>query len=306
MQYQINNEEIGKRLDIFLTEKEEGKTRSYIKTLIEDGKVKVNDKTVKAGYLLKEQDTVILETLEDTVSEILPEEITLDIKYEDEDIIIINKPKGMVVHPAVGNHTGTLVNALMFSHLNELSSINGNIRPGIVHRIDKDTSGILVIAKNDLAHKKLSEDFKTHHLKRKYIALVKGMIKEDTFTINLPIGRNPKDRKKMAVTQQNSRNAVTHVQVLERFYQSHVTLIEATLETGRTHQIRVHLSYLGHPLIGDEVYGKKDPKFKVQGQMLHARLLGIYHPRLGNYLEFTSQPPEEFQMLLQKLRNKEC
>ena len=211
----------------------------------------------------------------------------------------------MVVHPANGNYTGTMVNSLMYSHKDNLSSINGVIRPGIVHRIDKDTSGILVVAKNDNAHKKLSEQFKVHSINRVYVALVKGIIKEDDIDIDLPIGRNPKDRKKMAVKYKNSKNARTHIHVLRRFYASNVTLIEARLETGRTHQIRVHMAYMNHPLVGDEIYGKKDSKFKVEGQMLHAKVLGFIHPSKNEYVEFNSDLPDEFKQVLEKLENKE-
>ena len=211
----------------------------------------------------------------------------------------------MVVHPANGNYTGTMVNSLMESHKDKLSSINGVVRPGIVHRIDKDTSGILVVAKNDNAHKILSDQFKVHSITRKYVALVKGIIKEDEMTINLPIGRNHKDRKKMAVTYKNSKEAITHIRVLKRYYNSNLTLVEAVLETGRTHQIRVHMSYKNHPLLGDDVYGKKDNTYKIQGQMLHAKVLGFVHPTTGKYIEFESDLPDEFKELLVKLENKE-
>ena len=211
----------------------------------------------------------------------------------------------MVVHPANGNYTGTVVNSLMHSHEGKLSSINGVVRPGIVHRIDKDTSGIIVVAKNDNAHKKLSDQFKIHSISRKYVALVKGIIKEDELTINKPIGRSTKDRKKMAVTDKNSRSAVTHITVLKRFYASNVTLVEARLETGRTHQIRVHMASLHHPLVGDEVYGKKDPKFKVEGQMLHAKYLGFIHPTTNEFVEFDSKLPDYFENILKTLENKE-
>lgn len=303
--YKIDENSVSKRLDVYLSEVILDKTRSYIKKLIDDGKVLVNNKKVKSGYSLKLNDIISVENVEDTVLNVLPEDIKLDILYEDDDIIIVNKKKGMVVHPAVGNYTGTLVNALMNSHGENLSSINGVIRPGIVHRIDKDTSGILVVAKNDKAHKKLSDDFKIHNLKREYIALVKGIIKEDKLDINLPIGRNPKDRKKMAVTYKNSREAITHIEVLKRYYNSNLTLVKATLETGRTHQIRVHMSYIGHPLLGDEVYSKPDKNYKIEGQMLHAKTLGINHPTSNKYMEFTSDLPEEFENLLKTLENKE-
>ena len=271
MNFVVEEKDVGKRLDVYLTEKLSDLTRSYIKKLIDDENIKVNSKLVKAGNILKinEVSDNIPETKE---AKIEPENIKLDILYEDNDLIIINKDKGMVVHPANGNYTGTLVNSLMYSHINNLSTINGVIRPGIVHRIDKDTSGILVVAKNDFTHKELSKQFKVHSIKRKYVALVKGIIKEDNLHIDKPIGRSPKDRKKMAVVYKNSRNAITNINVLKRYYNSNVTLIEAILETGRTHQIRVHMSYIGHPLVGDEVYGKRDNKIKVSGQMFQLQI----------------------------------
>ncbi len=305
MNYIIDKSDVSKRLDVYLSEQLKDITRSYIKTLIDDTKVLVNGKTVKSGYKLKNGDSIDIEIVEKEADNIVAEDIPLNIIYEDEDIIIVNKEKGMVVHPANGNYTGTMVNSLMNSHKDKLSSINGIIRPGIVHRIDKYTSGILVVAKNDNAHKKLSDQFKVHSIKRKYIALVKGIIKEDYITIDEPIGRSIRDRKKMAVTEKNSRNAITHISVLRRFYSSNVTLVEAELETGRTHQIRVHMAYKHHPLIGDEVYGKKDPKFKVEGQMLHAKYLGFIHPTTNEFVEFDSDLPTYFETILQTLENKE-
>ena len=305
MNYIVEKEDIGKRLDIYLSEKNEDITRSYIKNLVDDEKILVNGKSVKSGYKVKNGDSIDVEIVEKVPENIVAEDIPLDIVYEDEDIIIINKAKGMVVHPANGNYTGTVVNSLMHSHEGKLSSINGVVRPGIVHRIDKDTSGIIVVAKNDNAHKKLSDQFKVHSISRKYVALVKGIIKEDELTIDKPIGRSTKDRKKMAVTDKNSRNAVTHISVLRRFYTSNVTLVEARLETGRTHQIRVHMASLHHPLIGDEVYGKKDPKFKVEGQMLHAKSLGFIHPTTNEFVEFDSELPDYFKKILTSLENKE-
>ena len=305
MEFKITEENKGKRLDIFLSENISDITRSYIKTLIEEDNILVNDKKQKSGYSLKLNDIITVNIPESKEANILPEEIKLNIMYEDDDVIIINKEKGMVVHPANGNYTGTMVNSLMNSHKDKLSSINGVVRPGIVHRIDKDTSGILVVAKNDNAHKNLSDQFKVHSITRKYIALVKGIIKEDEMVINLPIGRNPKDRKKMAVTYKNSKEAITHIKVLKRYYNSNLTLVEAVLETGRTHQIRVHMSYKNHPLVGDEVYGKKDATYKVQGQMLHAKVLGFNHPTTNKYIEFESDLPDEFTNILNKLENKE-
>ena len=298
MNFIVGNEDVSKRLDIYLSEKIKDATRSYIKTLIDDEKITVNGKVVKSGYKLKVGDEISVTIVERVKEDIEAEDIPLDIMYEDKDIIIVNKPKGMVVHPANGNYTGTMVNSLMHSHEGKLSSINGVIRPGIVHRIDKDTSGILVVAKNDNAHKLLSEQFKVHSIKRKYIALVKGIIKEDNVTIDEPIGRSQKDRKKMAVTNKNSRNAVTHISVLKRFYTSNVTLVQAELETGRTHQIRVHMAHLHHPLVGDEIYGKKDSKFKVEGQMLHAKYLGFIHPTTEKFVEFDSQLPKYFEDII--------
>lgn len=305
MEFIVSKDENKERLDVFLNNKIEGITRSYLKNLIQDGSILVNGEIKKSGYSLKENDKIVVNIPDDKTSDIVPEDIKLDIIYEDDDVIIINKKKGMVVHPANGNYTGTMVNSLMYSHKDNLSSINGVIRPGIVHRIDKDTSGILVVAKNDNAHKKLSEQFKVHSINRVYVALVKGIIKEDDIDIDLPIGRNPKDRKKMVVTYKNSKNAKTHIHVLRRFYASNVTLIETRLETGRTHQIRVHMAYMNHPLVGDEVYGKKDSKFKVEGQMLHAKILGFIHPSKNEYVEFNSDLPDEFKQVLEKLENKE-
>lgn len=305
MNYIVEKEDTSKRLDVYLSEKNADITRSYIKNLIDEGKVLVNSKKVKSGYKVKFNDSIDVEIVEKQAENIVPEDIPLNIVYEDDDIIIINKEKGMVVHPANGNYTGTVVNSLMNSHKDSLSSINGVIRPGIVHRIDKDTSGIIVVAKNDKAHKILADQFKIHSIKRKYIALVKGIIKEDNITIDKPIGRSTRDRKKMAITDKNSRRAVTHISVLKRFYTSNVTLIEAELETGRTHQIRVHMASLHHPLVGDEVYGKRDPKFKVEGQMLHAKYLGFNHPKDGRFVEFDSELPEYFSKILASLENKE-
>lgn len=305
MELKVLNVDVGKRLDNFIVQNVDNLTRSYIKNLIDDELVTVNGKKQKAGYSLKENDIINIQIPEDKEANIKAEDIKLNIMYEDDDILIVDKEKGMVVHPANGNYSGTMVNSLMYSHKDKLSSINGTIRPGIVHRIDKDTSGILVVAKNDNAHKKLSEQFKVHSITRKYIALVKGIIKEDTMDIDYPIGRSSKDRKKMAVTYKNSKEAKTHIKVLKRFYNSNVTLVEATLETGRTHQIRVHMAYVGHPLVGDEVYGKKDPRFKIEGQMLHAKTLGFIHPTKNSYIEFESNLPEYYLEILKKIENKE-
>ena len=305
MNFIVDKDNVSKRLDIYLSENIKDVTRSYIKTLIDDNKVLVNNKSQKSGYKIKLNDSIDVSLEEKKNEDIVAQDIPLEILYEDDDIIIVNKPKGMVVHPANGNYTGTMVNSLMHSQQGKLSSINGVKRPGILHRIDKDTIGILVVAKNDNAHKKLAAQFKVHSIKRKYIALVKGIIKEDSLTIDMPIGRSIKDRKKMAVTNKNSRSAVTHIAILKRFYSSNVTLVEAQLETGRTHQIRVHMAYIHHPLVGDEIYGKKDNKFKVQGQMLHAKYLGFVHPSTGKFVEFEKDVPEYFKEILKSLENKE-
>ncbi len=232
--------------------------------------------------------------------EVTPEDIDIEILYEDEYLVVVNKPQGMVVHPAAGHSSGTLVNALL-SKCSNLSTINGVVRPGIVHRIDKDTSGVLVVAKNDMAHISLAEQIKKHTVNRIYVAIVEGRIKDDEGTINLPIGRHPVERKKMAVVQ-NGRNAVTHYKVLERYEKN--TYIQAKLETGRTHQIRVHMAYIGHPLVGDPVYGFKKQRFKLNGQALHAKTLGFIHPATGEYMEFSAEPPLYFTELLNKLRNE--
>ncbi|MBR6689308.1 MAG: RluA family pseudouridine synthase [Clostridia bacterium] len=303
MQYEILEDEfVGIRIDKYLNEINEDYTRSFVQKMIEEGNVTVNGKTVKASYKLKKNDVIDIEEIENTELEVEAEDIPLDIVYEDEDLIIVNKAKGMVVHPGNGNYTGTLVNALLFTHKDRLSAINGVVRPGIVHRIDKDTSGIIVVAKNDKAHKTLSSAFKVHNITRKYIAVVKGIVEKDNIKIDLPIGRSATDRIKMAVTEKNSREAITHIKVLKRFYESGYTLVEAKLETGRTHQIRVHMSYIGHPLLGDDTYGPAKNEFGISGQVLHAKTLGFNHPTTGKYIEFEQEEPEEFKEILNKLK----
>ena len=289
----------GKRIDKYLNENTEY-TRSKIQKMIENGNILVNDVKVKDSYKVKENDYITIEALEET-TDILPENIPLDIYYEDEDLIVVNKPSGMVVHPAPGNYTGTLVNALIY-HTNNLSKVNTNIRPGIVHRIDADTSGLLLVAKNDKSHNILAEAIQKKEVVREYIALVEGIIMEDTATIDAPIGRDKKDRKKMTVTSENSKDAVTHIRVLERYKDS--TLIRCKLETGRTHQIRVHLSYIGHPVVNDPVYGHKKLIDKDFGQMLHAEKLGFVHPTTKEYMEFTAEPPKRFQEILNIYKEK--
>ncbi len=303
MQYEILDEQyVGIRIDKFLSDINEEYTRSFVQKIIDEGNVTVNGKNVKASYKLKEKDVIDIEEIENIELEVVAEDIPLDIVYEDEDIIIVNKAKGMVVHPGNGNYTGTLVNSLLYTHKDKLSAINGVVRPGIVHRIDKDTSGIIVVAKNDKAHKMLSSAFKVHNITRKYIAVVHGIVDKDNIKIDLPIGRSQNDRIKMAVTEKNSREAVTHIKVLKRFYESGYTLVEAKLETGRTHQIRVHMSYIGHPLLGDEVYGKSKSEFGISGQVLHAKTLGFIHPTTNEYVEFEQEEPVGFKELLNKLK----
>ncbi len=292
----------GKRLDVFLAEEMSELTRSRIQKLIGDGCITVNGSVVKTNYKLRQDDEIEIEIPEARETELTAEEIPLDIVFEDDCMLVVNKPQGMVVHPAAGNYSGTLVNALMAHCGDRLSGINGEIRPGILHRIDKDTSGLLMVAKNDRAHMGLSEQIKEHSLAREYLALVHGRIKEDSGTIDAPIGRDEKDRKKMTITQKNSRNAVTHFFVLERF--DKYTLVRCRLETGRTHQIRVHMSKNGHPIVGDPVYGRKREEFRLKGQLLHAHMLGFVHPESGEYMEFSQGIPEYFEEVLEKLRRK--
>ena len=299
-EFQVETE-TNERIDKFLSVQMEELSRSYVQKLIKDGNVKVDGKAVKANYKLSYDEWIQVTIPDLTAPDIVPENIPLDILYEDEDILIVNKPKGMVVHPAAGHYSGTLVNALMYYCGNCLSGINGIMRPGIVHRIDMDTTGSLLVCKNDFAHQNLAEQLKVHSIKRVYHAIVHGNIKEDSGTINEPIGRHPTERKKMCVNHQNGREAVTHYKVLERF--GNYTYIACKLETGRTHQIRVHMASIHHPLLGDRVYGpQKCPFPELQGQTLHAKVLGITHPRTGEYLEVDAPLPVYFERLLQKLR----
>lgn len=298
--FTVSEEQAGLRLDKFLSEQQIGLTRSLAEKYITEGCVKLAEKPLPKSYRVEAGDVLTAEIPEPKALDVLPEAIPLDIVYEDSDLLVVNKPKGMVVHPAPGNYTGTLVNALLAYCGDTLSGINGVIRPGIVHRIDKDTSGLLIVAKNDFAHKHLAEQIKVHSFTRIYEAVVYGNLKEDSGTVDEPIGRHPVDRKKMAVTEKNSRNAVTHFQVLLR-YQG-FTYVRLKLETGRTHQIRVHMAYLGHPVAGDPVYGPKKPVPGLQGQCLHARVIGFVHPRTGQYMEFTSDLPAYFTEFLGKLK----
>ena len=298
--FTVENQD-GERIDRYLSEELADRSRSYIQKLIKENHVTVNQKPVKANYRLSLGDRVEIDLPEAKEPDIKPEDIPLDILYEDKDIIIVNKPKQMVVHPAPGHYSQTLVNALMYHCGFELSGINGTMRPGIVHRIDMDTTGSLVACKNDMAHQSLSKQLKEHSIRRIYVAIVHGNIKEEDGTVNAPIGRHPTERKKMSIHSRNGREAITHYQVLERF--GNYTYIQCDLENGRTHQIRVHMASLGHPLLGDMVYGpKKCPFPHLQGQTLHARTLGIIHPRTGEYLEVNAPLPAYFIELLDKLR----
>lgn len=293
--------EAGERIDKFLAEELEGRSRSFLQKLIKDAYVKVNEKPVKASYRLLLGDRVEITLPELTEPDIAAEDIPLDILYEDRDVIVINKPKQMVVHPAPGHYSGTLVNALLYHCKDELSGINGTMRPGIVHRIDMDTTGSLIVCKNDGAHQSLSEQLKDHSIHRIYEAIVHGNIKEPSGTVNAPIGRHPTERKKMNIHSKNGREAVTHYEVIERF--GDYTYIRCRLETGRTHQIRVHMASIGHPLLGDAVYGpKKCPFPKLQGQTLHAKTLGFIHPSTRKYIEVEAPLPEYFSNLLKKLK----
>lgn len=306
MKYIINDDQYVKmRLDQCINLLNNDLTRNAIQKLIEKGNITVNGKTLKSSYKVKANDIINIKEAKVNETKPIAEKIKLDIIYEDDDILIINKRKGVVVHPGNGNYTGTIVNALLFFYKDSLSQINGATRPGIVHRIDKNTSGLLVVAKNDYAHKKLSRDFKEHNITRRYIALVNGIIDKDNLKVNLPLGRDNKDRKKTSVTTQNSKEAITNIKVIERFFNSNYTLIEATLVTGRTHQIRVHMAYLKHSIVGDDVYGKAKNEFNVLGQMLHAKVLGINHPKTCKYMEFESKLPNDFEKVLNKLRSKE-
>ena len=302
LSFKAEKENIGLRLDIFLSECTDI-TRSNAQKLLKDGCVLINGKPETKKYKIRENDEVQVCLPEPRVVDAEPQDIPLDIVYEDDDIIVVNKPQGMVVHPAAGNYDGTLVNALMFHTKGRLSAINGVIRPGIVHRIDKDTSGILVVAKNDKAQLSLSEQIKEHSMKREYYCLIAGGVKEDEFTVDKPIGRDPKDRKRMLAGVTGGRSAVTHFYV-EKRYEGY-TLLKCVLETGRTHQIRVHLKSVGKAIVGDKVYGlKKDTlaqKNEISGQLLHAKKLGFIHPATSEYVEFDSPLPEKFLCILNKL-----
>lgn len=297
----VGEDEEGDRLDVYLSEQLGDMSRSYIQKIIKDKKVEVNGKVEKAKYLVKEDDKIKIEIPTPKLLEVVPQNIPIDIVYEDNDVLIVNKPQNMVVHPAPGNYENTLVNAILYHCKDKLSSINGVIRPGIVHRIDKDTSGLLMIAKNNNAHNSLAEQLKDHSITREYEFICHGVVKEDKITVDKPLGRNPKDRLKMAIVK-DGKHAVTHFEVIQRF--DNFTHMRARLETGRTHQIRVHALSINHPLLGDPVYGPKNSKFKLDGQTLHAKKIGFIHPTTNEYIEFNSELPDYFKNIIKKLENK--
>ena len=306
-EYIISGDKAGQRLDLFLSTRIEiSLARSQVQRLIEDGYVEVNREAPKAHYKLKTDDRIVIAIPAPKELEVKPENIPLEIVYEDGDLIVVNKARGMVVHPAVGNYSGTLVNALLY-HCHDLSGIGGVLRPGIVHRLDKDTSGLLVVAKNDLAHQELARQFKNRKILKQYIALVHGVIRPDRGRVEARVGRHPSHRKKMAIvssqeTRIKGREAVTDFKVLERF--KNYSLVEVTLRTGRMHQIRVHFASLGHSIVGDPTYGHRKEEFKLSGQLLHAARLGFTHPRTGKYLEFESALPGDMEEMIRRLRSK--
>lgn len=297
--FQVTSEQDGERLDKLLSIIYPDFSRSFFQKLIKENSIKVNEKIQKANYKVQTDDMISVQIPDAVETSIEPENIPLDILYEDDDVLVVNKPKGMVVHPSAGHYSGTLVNAIMYHCKDSLSGINGEIRPGIVHRIDMDTTGSLIVCKNDESHVAIAEQIKEHSCNRIYVGIVCGNMKEDEGTIDAPIGRHPVDRKKMAINEKNGKPAVTHYKVLKRF--GKYTYMQFKLETGRTHQIRVHMASIGHPLLGDELYSKNCPFKHLQGQTLHARTIGFIHPRTKEYMEFSAPLPKYFEDLLQKL-----
>ena len=296
---EITENQAGERIDRFLADSQD-LTRSFLQKILKEGEVIVNGKSVKANYKLRKGDRIEFEIPEAVEPDIVAEDIPLSILYEDADVLVVDKPKGMVVHPAAGHYSRTLVNAVMYHCKGELSGINGVLRPGIVHRIDRDTTGSIIICKNDMAHNEIARQLKEHSINRRYRAIVTGVLKDEEVTIEGAIGRDKKDRKKMAITA-DGKPAVTHYRVLQRF--KHYTYVECVLETGRTHQIRVHMASIGHPLLGDEVYGRRSDKYKCEGQCLHAMTLGFHHPRTGEYIEVNAPLPPYFEHLLAVLES---
>ena len=299
--FEVDSSYEEERLDKYLSLIFPEQSRSFFQKLIKDGRIRVNEKTEKANYRLKTQDLIEVSIPDAVETPILPENIPLDILYEDDDLLIVNKPKGMVVHPSAGHYTGTLVNAIMYHCKDSLSGINGEIRPGIVHRIDMDTTGSLIVCKNDESHVFVAEQIKEHSVVRKYRGIVCGHVKEEEGTIHAPIGRHPIERKKMAINEKNGKDAITHYRVLEHF--ANYTYMEFQLETGRTHQIRVHMASIGHPLLGDTLYSSGKSPYKLQGQTLHAMTIGFIHPRTKEYLEVSAPLPEYFEKILRDLRS---
>jgi 23S rRNA pseudouridine1911/1915/1917 synthase len=302
LNFVVSEEEQDIRIDKYLTDCCSGMSRSFLQKLLKSGNILVDGKLVKSSYKVSEGNQISCQVPEAVEPEILAEPMDLDILYEDQSVLLVNKPKGMVVHPAAGHLSGTLVNGLMYHCRGQLSGINGVLRPGIVHRIDMDTTGVLIVCKNDFSHQHIAAQLKEHSITRRYQAIVYGVLKEDYMTIDAPIGRHPSERKKMSINTKNGKRAVTHVSVLERF--RNYTYIECRLETGRTHQIRVHMASIHHPLVGDMLYGPgRSPFSELQGQTLHAGVLGFIHPESGQYMEIAADLPEYFEAMLCKLRN---
>lgn len=299
--FQVSNEQDGERLDKYLSVIYPDLSRSFFQKLIKDNQILVNDEPKKANYKIAADDIVSIHIPDAIETAIVPEDIPLDILYEDEDVLVVNKPKGMVVHPSAGHYTGTLVNAIMYHCRDSLSGINGEIRPGIVHRIDMDTTGSLIVCKNDESHLSIAEQIKEHSCNRIYEGIVVGDVREDDGTIDAPIGRHPVERRKMAINEKTGKPAITHYKVLERF--GNYTYMQFKLETGRTHQIRVHMASIGHPLLGDALYAHNCPYKHLSGQTLHARTIGFVHPKTKQYMEFSAPLPEYFEELLQKMRS---
>ena len=298
--FEVDFENEGERLDKYISMLFPDQSRSFFQKIIKEGHVTVNDKPEKANCRLKVEDLVRVEIPDAVETQILPENIPLDVLYEDDDLLVVNKPKGMVVHPSAGHYSGTLVNAIMYHCKDSLSGINGEIRPGIVHRIDMDTTGSLIVCKNDEAHVAVAEQIKVHSVNRIYRGIVYGVVKDDEGVIHAPIGRHPVERKKMAINEKNGKDAITHYKVLERF--GKYTYMEFKLETGRTHQIRVHMASIGHPLLGDTLYSNGKSPYKLQGQTLHAMVIGFNHPRSGEYIEISAPLPEYFEKILRDVR----